>query len=510
MELLKENLEITETKIKEKETTYSDSDVIVPDVKPDILKILQVDAVSSITSKEVRDSHIKVSGMLKYNILYIPENDACPIKSITSEATFSHSFDKKTIPDNAVFDVVSDIERVEFTMLNSRKLNIKTAVVLNYTVFENKSVSIVSGTDNENTEAIYENISTNKLNTFEETSFTMRDRFELSSEKLPAAELLKLDITISDSEVKAITGKAVIKGNFNLCALYTDTDGAVNSIEGIFPFTEIAEIFELEEDTPCSVEYRLGDYEYALCADSDGDMRIIDFDITACAVIRSHSTNQVKIMKDCFCPGCHTDMVYDTLAFDNIIAADKNQYTVTEVIAPDKKLPQIASVYNIVARSSITKTTVENGKLFIEGTLDVYVLYISDNPQIPVYSFKKDIPLQFALDIPDASSDLSAAVDISCDHTGFNLNMANEVELKCTLTISYRLFEKKEINIISDCTICESSKESGIVIYFVQPGDTLWQIAKRYSVSVSELVEQNNIKDENSINVGQKLIIPFC
>ncbi len=239
-------------------------------------------------------------------------------------------------------------------------------------------------------------------------------------------------------------------------------------------------------------------------------MCIIDFDIGVCAVIRSHSTNQVKIMKNCFCPGCHADTVYETLTFDNIICANENQYTVTELIAPDKKLPQVASVYNVVVRPSITKTNVENGKLFIEGKLDVYVLYISDNQQIPVYSFKRDIPLQFALDIPDASNNLSATVEISCDHTSFNLNMANEVELKCTLTISYRLFEKKEMQIISDCTICESKKDSGIVIYFVQPGDTLWQIAKRYSVSVSELIEQNNIQDENNLNIGQKLIIPFC
>lgn len=510
MELLKENLEITETKFKEKETTYSDSDVIVPDVKPDILKILQVDAVSCITSKELRDSHIKVSGIIKYNILYIPENDSSPIKSITSEATFSHSFDKKAIPENALFDAVSDIERVEFTLLNSRKLNIKTALAIKFTVFENKNVSIVSGTDAENTEAVYETISTDSLNIFEEYSFTMRDRFELSGEKLPISELLKLDITISDSEAKSITGKAVIKGNFNLCALYIDTDGAINSIEGVFPFTEIAEIFELEEDTPCSIECRLNDYEYTMSTDSDVESRIIDFDISTIAMISSVGTNQSKIMKDCFCPGYHTDMVYDTLSFDNIIVSDTNQYTVSETITSDKKLPQISSVYNIAVRPTITKTSVENNKLFIEGRLDAYVLYISDNPQIPVYSFKKDIPLQFALDVPNASSNSSAITDISCEHTDFNLNMANEVELKCTLSISYRLFEKKEMNVISDCTICEGGKESGIVIYFVQPGDTLWQIAKRYSVSVSELAEQNNLPDKNNISIGQKLIIPFC
>jgi LysM repeat protein len=45
-------------------------------------------------------------------------------------------------------------------------------------------------------------------------------------------------------------------------------------------------------------------------------------------------------------------------------------------------------------------------------------------------------------------------------------------------------------------------------VYEVQAGDTLSKIAKRYGVTVGEIVEANNISDPNLIWVGQKLIIP--
>lgn len=510
MELLKEEMQVSETKFKDKAIAYADGDIIVPDVKPDILKILQVDAVSAVTSKEISDGLIKVSGIIKYNILYIPDKEGENVKSIASEMNFSHTVDKKQIEQNAVLDVCSDIERVEFTLLNSRKLNIKTAISLSYTVWENKELSLASGIDYEKAEVIYETLNMQNLNVMEEYSFVVRDRLEIPAGRASIAEILKMDINISDREIKAITGKAVIKGNISVCALYLDTNGDINCINGEIPFTEIAEIFELEEDVGCNVEYRLSDYSYECGSDDDGEPRMVDFDISVNAVISSYEQREMKVMKDCFCPGCHTDMVYDSLEFENVVSTGSNQYTIKEVIAPDKKIPQIASVYNVVTRPCITKASAQNGKIAIEGRLEVYVLYITDNAQIPVYSFKKDIPLNFSIDNEYSKEMLECSVDMITEHITFNLNMANEVELRCIFSVDTKLSQKAELDVITDCTLCEGEQNCGIVIYFVQQGDTLWQIAKRYSVSVNDIVKYNNIQDRNNINVGDRLVIPFC
>ena len=44
--------------------------------------------------------------------------------------------------------------------------------------------------------------------------------------------------------------------------------------------------------------------------------------------------------------------------------------------------------------------------------------------------------------------------------------------------------------------------------YTVQAGDTPYDIAQRFGVSVEELMEVNDITDPSSLSVGQKLIIP--
>ena len=49
-------------------------------------------------------------------------------------------------------------------------------------------------------------------------------------------------------------------------------------------------------------------------------------------------------------------------------------------------------------------------------------------------------------------------------------------------------------------------KLPGFAIYYVQPGDSLWQIGKKYYVSVDQIKEINNLTDD-MINPGDKLLI---
>ncbi|MBN1221201.1 MAG: LysM peptidoglycan-binding domain-containing protein [Anaerolineae bacterium] len=44
--------------------------------------------------------------------------------------------------------------------------------------------------------------------------------------------------------------------------------------------------------------------------------------------------------------------------------------------------------------------------------------------------------------------------------------------------------------------------------YIIQPGDTLWRLAKRFNTTVDDLVRANNIQNPNLIIVGQRLLIP--
>lgn len=42
-------------------------------------------------------------------------------------------------------------------------------------------------------------------------------------------------------------------------------------------------------------------------------------------------------------------------------------------------------------------------------------------------------------------------------------------------------------------------------VYVVRPGDTLWSIARRYAISVNDIIAYNNLANLSAIYPGQKL-----
>jgi len=44
--------------------------------------------------------------------------------------------------------------------------------------------------------------------------------------------------------------------------------------------------------------------------------------------------------------------------------------------------------------------------------------------------------------------------------------------------------------------------------YIVQEGDTLYEIALRFNVSVEDLIEANHLENPDQLRVGQELLIP--
>ena len=69
MNLVKDSILINEVAGQNSCEVNVEGDIIVPDVKPDILKILQLDAVSCITNKEITNGRVNVTGRVDLKIV---------------------------------------------------------------------------------------------------------------------------------------------------------------------------------------------------------------------------------------------------------------------------------------------------------------------------------------------------------------------------------------------------------------------------------------------------------
>lgn len=84
--------------------------------------------------------------------------------------------------------------------------------------------------------------------------------------------------------------------------------------------------------------------------------------------------------------------------------------------------------------------------------------------------------------------------------------VANKKEIAPTLAMAGSGFIAKTV--LSANRQSANKPENDIQTYIVQEGDTLWTIARKFDLTTNTLRWANNIRDENSIKPGKKLLIP--
>lgn len=507
-------MELNKTKICLKDAVtegstqaMADSEAIVPDIKPDILKVLQVDAEAVITERRVENGKLMICGRVDYNILYIPDSEGEKLKSMKTTADFRQAVSCPGAGDALESIIESAVERVEFNMVNSRKLRLRTIIAINYEVFGIKEYEITNGTDDENAECLTEKVILENITNVSEHEFTVKENLEIPSGQRSISEILKADAKLSEIEYKTVTGKVIIKGSADVNILYTDDEGEIGFTGAEIPFTEVLDAEGVGEDTVCELNTDIINTVCEAEPDRDGDMRIVSIDIDIVTNVTGIDIEEAEVLCDCFEPYSATLCRTETINVTKTTERPSLQSSIREIIEFPREAPSVTGVYNVVANAVIGKAAHNNGRIICEGRLEVYVLYVTDAPDDPVYSIKKEIPFSYMLECENISGNENISLKADVTHISFNLNSAGELELRCVLVISGKLTENKEIANITDVVTSQGDERRGIVIYFVTGNESLWDVAKRYSVPQYKIAKYNKLETD-TIESGTKLFIP--
>ena len=170
-----------------------DGDIIVPDVLPDILKVIQVDGNASLSEKRVADGKLVADGHLDLKILYIPDDDISKIKSIVTSFSFSHTLSAVAMEENTYADLYVDVSKVEFQLTNSRKLKVKSVISLSYNIFNCQTLEIATDTEEDNLRLKKNNVTICSFVDFKDTQFLVRESLEIPAGQSSIKDILKID-----------------------------------------------------------------------------------------------------------------------------------------------------------------------------------------------------------------------------------------------------------------------------------------------------------------------------
>lgn len=509
MDMKKRDIVLNKTAAETSSSVVVECDIIVPDVKPDLLKILQTDAVVVLNKKEVTDGGYSIGGRVDFTVLYVPES-AKGVCSLSASADFTDNESHPLAKNGMFMDAAAEIEHLEFNLINSRKINIKAVVGIDMQMMEKLPLSIPSELEGEGIMMKKEKLSGLCRVLQKNDEIKLTDELSIPQGKPTIETLLKSDVALRNKEIKVIAGKIVAKGELSICSLYiSEGDGMATFVENCMPFTEILDAQGISEDNYNNIDFHVIKSNVNAIPDADGDLRTLDCDIKLGVSISSDEKVSEDVIADVYSTSKKLNINSNNIEVDSLTSSVEISHTIKENIMPEEELPPISHIYNVVAKPYISSATAQDGKIVLEGIVDTYILYISPKEDSPVYNFKAEIPFSVTLDAPGASTGDKVRSKMTVNHISYNLNAAGEIELRMVISVNAATFGKNAVSVISDISEeeFEHGKGPSIVLYFIQKGDTLWDIAKRYHTKEEYIRKLNNI-DGEILTEGMQILIP--
>ena len=482
-----------------------DSDAIVSDSKPDLLKIIQIDPSVRVTKVDLLNGKMMIGGQVSYKILYQPEN-AEGICSMTAAADFSHMEENSAFTEGMFADVNADTEHVEWELINSRKIKIKSVISLDANVSCSSSVGLPLEISEDNIQVKYEEFGGYQKLLNKRDIITVSDSLSLPSGKPNIGTLLKSDVALCSKDVKIISGKVIIKGDLALNNLYIpEGTNSVDFCSHNVPFTEILDAEGISENDLCTVKTEIEDCDFSLATDSDGDVRVINSNIRIGVKISADTPISERVITDVYSLTDNLEINTTPVNFKKTLASSSFGHTVKCSVRPGN----ISSVYNVVAKPSVTCCVASENSVTLEGYIDLCALCITHGEVCPVKLHNEEIPFKIETDMPGCHSMAEVSADIEISDINHILDSSGEVGLRITLSCNAIATEKGTIDIIDniESTGPTDSRTPSITLYFVQKNDTLWDIAKRYHTK-SEYIEELNGDAISPLKCGSQILIP--
>lgn len=516
LELVKEAVKVNQVIGEDTTQTIVENDIIVPDIKPDIVRILLLDGDTCIDNTEAVQDKVLINGTIRYKILYVSDEPEQQIKSINTSSGFHYALDIPNTRQGMKCRVKCNIEHMEYEILNSRKVNVKTIISIGGKSVDQLEQNIVR--DLEGVDGVQVLKSTASVNSYigsSEISCPVKETMEIPASKPTIREILRNDMKITGKDYKLTDNKVIVKGDVNVSTLYIgdDENRSLQYMEHEIPFTQFIDLPGITEDAFCEVEFDIKDSSFEADEDNDGELRLLKSEVALGIFVESFVRKDIELIEDAYSPNSRMNLEKEPYKMEEFVAENKSQAILRETIFIEEASPDIAEIFNVLSKPTVSECTITDDRIVIEGVLDSSVLYLANNTEQPVFCCGQEIPFKHGIDIRGVKSGMNCNTDLNVEHCSYSMISTKEVEVRFVLGIAVRIVNQVSVPVIARITELPADdkrmeSQPSMTIYFMQPGDTLWKIAKKYCTTMDEIKKINNIGENNAVNSGEQIIIP--
>ena len=521
MELLKKNIHTERIKAKALLQIPLEEDINVSDTKPDVARIIHCSGRVKTDEIKMGMNKIWVKGRLVFQALYQAEGANAGIAGMDGELPFMEEIylDKMEGQDRVICKARLDDLRVH--IINSRKLSIQAVISFEPKVEETVSEEICTELEGVDTSGMESGLEYRKKKLdYLETVVKKRDLLRIHEEtKLPAgmpdigATLWK-SMDIAQISFRAVDEKLAVNGEMSIFIVYReDNSDKINWYETTVPFSGSVECQNSREGMLADVSYDIGHEEISVRDDTDGEPRIIGIEAALELEIKLYEKEQEQVVADVYGVSCEVNAVTDNRGFRNLLSEMNVEEKLVKAIKIEDTENKVLQICHCDSHALIEDVAFENNEIRITGTIELKLLYASNTEETMIYPVSESIPFEITREL-EGTNDMDIeqyTVSEQITQQTVSIKDSEQLEWRGTLNIRVLVYDSKNEAILTDLKLSPIPVEvleglPGFAIYYVKNGDSLWQIGKKYYVSVERIKEINNLTDD-VIHPGDRLLI---
>lgn len=487
---IRENME-TEQIIAAKPVQISvETEAALPGGLREEARVYFADAAAVLSGGELAGSRVNVDGRVTFHVLYA-QGDLAKVNALEASADFSQALPLKdeTGPFTPLrLQPRAQVQHVSAKAFNGRLL-LQAVVNLSADAAVSRTLSLIrDAAEQAGIQKRSRTISMQRTVGEGESQALVKEEFELSDVLGVKDTLFASAQAQAEDILGGADGQATVTGTVTIDAFH------VSSLPGR-PLVYTRHTMPYEQQvllsgalgTQLSAQTAVRDV--AVLSQEGESGRILRAEIQLSTVLTAVEDSEMTVLQDVF-----------TIQGDALEThAQRVQYrsgAVNETAAESGRLsfclpegsPRIKTALLGFLRPVLISAEKQKDKLSVDGVMDATLIYLTDDSDIPV-SIQQEEPFHAVFStnaVPDDHLTLTAAQVEPSAVTG------DRAEMKYILYLQAEGVRAKEAQVLIDAEETPApSLEKGIILYYLQPGETLWDIAKRYRVPLEEISRLN-------------------
>ena len=488
----KSRIKINKKIVEKTKVVEVNGDIIVPDIKPDIINIINTNGNAYIYKQDISVGRIRVDGNIDTYIVYLSDNGET--RSIQTTLTFAESIEDTKIQEESIVKSRIKIQDIDTKVLNERKISTKISLKIEIECYSIEEIEFLNNIDElEDVEKQKNVLNINSMIGRNFVKATIREDIEVE-ETDSISEILKTNIEIKNIENKISYNKVLAKADANIKIIYQNEEGKIFVKESIIPIMSFIDLENVTENNICFSEYNVRNMLFKINNTSSKSISCqVEFEV----ICEAFEIREIEIIQDLY--GIKQEIDFSKKEVEVLLSneeKDVSAHILENIVIEDinnilhvECIPDVVSIKNVGDTKSC------------ECELKMEVYYEADNK---IGLNVKSVKIPFGIKFDNSSENIILNVNKS----SFNINNEN-VECDIEISAKQKQGRVKNISILDNIEKQELTQNSDykMSIYFVKAGDTLWNIAKRFKVCMNDIIKTNNLENPDKLKIGERLYI---